>query len=179
MHGIIFVELKKFADALLGEEAWDGLLKQAELVNRIYLPVQEYPDAEAVALVGAVCARTGRTADAVLSEFGRFIVPDLLRMYGSLLDRGWTTLEVIENTEETIHRVVRARNPGARPPELHCSRPSPHEVVVVYRSRRRLCGIAKGIVEGLAEHFHERVTLDETRCMLRGDPECRIHVLRV
>lgn len=178
MHGVIFVELKKFVDDRLGDEAWSDLLRKAALEGRIYLPVQVYPDAEAMALVSAACARTGLGADPLLQQFGEFIAPDLLRMYGSLLKGEWKTLEVVENTEATIHRVVRARNPGARPPELHTERAGPNEVVVVYGSARKMCGIAKGIVRGLARHFGERVTIEELACMHSGAPECRISVRR-
>lgn len=174
MHGLIFVQLKKYAASRLGPEAWDELLHKAALKGRMYLPVQQYPDDELRALVRVFSLRTGGDPDAVLQELGEFMAPELMRMYGSLLHRSWTTLDVVENTEETIHRVVRARNAGARPPRLRAERTSPSEVAVVYDSPRRFCGFAKGIVRGLARHFAETVTLDEPACMLRGDPECRL-----
>ncbi len=51
MHGIIFSELRKYAEAKHGSGTWSALLKQANLGNKVYLPLQEYPDAEVVALV--------------------------------------------------------------------------------------------------------------------------------
>src|SRR5690349_19363823 len=117
MHGLIFVQLKKYAAHRLGPEAWDELLHKAALKGRMYLPVQQYPDDEMHALLRAVGLRTGGDADAVLQDLGAFMAPELMRMYGSLLERTWRTLDVIEHTEDTIHRVVRARNPAARPPE--------------------------------------------------------------
>jgi predicted hydrocarbon binding protein len=179
MHGLIFVQLKKYAAQRLGPEAWDELLHKAALQGRMYLPVQQYPDDELLALVRAISLRTGGDADAVLQDLGAFMAPELLRMYGSLLDRSWTTLDVVENTEDTIHRVVRARNPGARPPELQAERRAPDEVIVTYASARRLCGFAKGIVRGLARHFGETVAIDEPSCMLRGDAACRLRVRKV
>jgi len=178
MHGLIFVELKKFVDDRLGEDRWPELLTKAALADRIYLPVHHYPDAEAVALIQAACAHTGLSLDTLLQQFGEFIAPDLLRMYGSLIDRSWRTLEVLQNTEETIHRVVRARNPGATPPELRTERPGPDEVIVIYASARKMCGLAKGIVRGIAKHFREGVTIEEPACMHRGAPACRISVRR-
>jgi hypothetical protein len=99
-------------------------------------------------------------------------------MYGSLIPREWRTLEVIEHSEETIHTVVRRRNPGAQPPELRCQRLGPDEVVVVYSSGRKMCGVAKGIVRGMARHFKETVAITESSCMLAGAKECRISVKR-
>jgi predicted hydrocarbon binding protein len=174
MHGLIFVQLKKYASSRLGPEAWDELLHKSALQGRMYLPVQQYPDDELQALLRAFSLRTGGDTDTVLQDLGAFMAPELMRMYGSLLQRSWTTLDVVEHTEDTVHRVLRARNQMTRPPELKAERVSPHEVVVVYASPRRLCGFAKGIVRGLARHFGEAVTIDEPTCMLRGDAECRL-----
>lgn len=176
MHGVIFAELKKYVDDRLGESGWPKLLEEAGFAGRIFLPVTTYPDADAVTLVTAAVKITGLTADAILEDFGAFMVPDLVKMYGHLLDKGWKTLDVIEHTEETIHMVVRSRNPGAAPPELHCSRPSKGEVVITYGSPRRMCAIAKGIARGLAAHYGESVRVSESACMHKGDPHCRISV---
>jgi len=54
MHGIIFSELKKYVDERLGGAAWGALLEKAGMSGRIYMPVQEYPDADAVKLVATV-----------------------------------------------------------------------------------------------------------------------------
>jgi predicted hydrocarbon binding protein len=178
MHGLIFVQLKKYASKHLGPEAWDEVLDKAALSGRMYLPVQQYPDDEFSALVRSLSLRTGGDADALLEDLGAFMAPELMRMYGSLLQRSWTTLDVIEHTEDTVYRVLRARNQAVRSPELRAERVAPDEVIVTYDSARRLCGFAKGIVRGLARHFGENVTLDEPSCMRRGDAACRLHVRR-
>src|SRR4029453_9464798 len=103
MHGVIFVELRKFVDARLGDTAWPLLLARAGLQERMYLPVQEDPDAEAMSLL----AQAGRHRDALLQEFGEYMAPDLMRMYGSLLQREWRTLDVVEHVQATIRRVMR------------------------------------------------------------------------
>ena len=177
MHGIIFSELRKYVVAKLGgPDGWDSLTARAKLGDKLYLPTREYPDAEAAALVDAAASMTGADGDRILQDFGEFMVPDLLRLYGALLDPTWRTLDVIEHTEVTIHRVVRLRNPGARPPELRCTRPGPDEVTLLYSSARRMCGVAKGIARGLASHFGDTIDVAESSCMAAGAPECRIAI---
>ena len=176
MHGIIFAELKKYVQARHGDDTWKALVQRAGVGNTLYLPIREYPDADVVAIVGAASEATGTPAGEILEDFGGFIAPDLMAMYRSLVKPEWRTLEFLENTEETIHRVVRIKDPAARPPELRCERLSANEVVVRYTSARRLCAVARGIVRGLAAHYQERVEISEPSCMLRGDDECRIHV---
>ncbi len=178
MHGLIFSELKTFVDATLGPTAWPALLDKAGTPGKIYMPIATYPDGDAVTLVTTASQVTGRPVAELLESFGEFIAPDLLRMYASLLDRRWTTLDVLEHTEETIHQVVRSQSPGSRPPELRTTRESADQVIIEYDSPRRMCSVAKGIVRGLARHFGETVELQETRCMLRGAASCRLLVRR-
>jgi hypothetical protein len=139
MNGIILMELSKYVEAKLGQGAWERLLQDNGIGARMYVPLENYPDQEAVALVTAAAQRTG-------------------------------------NAEETIHEVIRRVNPKANPPRLKCERPSPEEVVIHYASPRKMCGVAKGIAKGIANHYGERVALMERACMHRGAPHCEISV---
>ncbi len=174
MHGIIFVELKKFADSRLGNEGWNEVLKDSGIGQKMYIPIQEYPDDEAVSILSAISTRIGRPLPYVLEEFGEFIVPGLIRMYKALIKPEWGALDLVEHTEQTIHSVVRIKNPGAKPPELKCSRPSQDEVVISYTSPRKMCAIAKGIMKGVAKHYNEQVLITEKTCMLSGSSSCSI-----
>jgi hypothetical protein len=176
MHGIIFAELRKYVQARHGDDTWKGLLQRAGLGGTLYLPIRDYPDAEAVAIVGAASEATGTPAGEILEDFGHFIAPDLMGMYRSLVKPEWRTLEFLENTEETIHRVVRIKDAAAKPPEIRCERLSGNEVRIRYTSGRRMCAVARGIARGVADHYGDRVEITEPSCMLRGDAECLIHV---
>ena len=178
MHGVIFVELKKFVDARFGDATWPRLLSRAGLTDRIYLSVQEYEDGEAAALIAQAGAQAGLSTDAFFQQLGEFMAPDLLRMYGSLLQRDWKTLDVVEHAEATIRRVMRARNPSAPGLRLAAERTRPDEIVVTYASSRRMCGLAKGVVRGVARHFQEPVTIEETACMHEGAAACHIRIRR-
>ena|SRR3989442_15674555 len=101
MHGIIFSELRKYAETKRGSGTWNALLKQANLGNKVYLPLEEYPDAEVVALVSAT----------VLEDFGEFIAPALMKMYGHLMRPEWKALDVIDNTARNRpHRSSREKS---------------------------------------------------------------------
>jgi hypothetical protein len=176
MHGIIFTELKKYANTKYGEDIWNRLLKESGIKPKIYLPVQEYPDEEIVAIVSTVSRITEKPINAILEDFGFFITQDLIGLYSTLIRPEWKMLDFLQHTEETIHRVVRLKSPGAKPPELECTRPYPDEVIITYSSRRKMCALAIGIIRGTAKHYKERVTISEISCMQRGDPNCKISV---
>jgi serine/threonine protein kinase len=39
-----------------------------------------------------------------------------------------------------------------------------------------MCALAKGIIRGLGQHFHEDVIVEEPACMIRGDPYCSLEI---
>jgi hypothetical protein len=174
MHGIIFAELQKYAETKQGRGTWNQLLTTAGLENKVYLPIREYPDTEVVRLVEAASSMLGLPVAEVLEDFGVFIVPALMKMFGHLLLPEWKTIDVIDNTEGTVHSVVRAKNPGAKPPELQTDRRSWDEVVLIYTSPRKMCALAIGIGKGLGNYFHENVTANQTMCIHKGAPKCEI-----
>lgn len=176
MHGFILSEIKKYVEAKFDRKTWYELLERAGIADREYTNFLEYPDGEAVAIVGVASEVTGLSPAAILEDFGTFLGADLLRIYRPLIHPGWRTLDFLAHIEETIHRVVRERNRSARPPALACRREGADQVLIVYTSPRKMCAIARGIVHGVAGHYGEEIAIDEETCMHRGDPSCRIRV---
>jgi predicted hydrocarbon binding protein len=177
VHGLILGRLKQFVESQMGDGAWSTLLAEAGIGDKIYLASSAYPDAEMFALVGAASRKTGLAQPVLLEAFGEYLEPAYLATYGHLVKPGWRALDLIERTEETIHKVVRLRNPGALPPVLRCTRVSPVEVAIDYASERRLCAVARGIIKGVGAHYQERLEVTESTCMLEGAPSCAIRVV--
>lgn len=174
MHGLIHTALQKYVEASFGPETWKKLLARTGLENELFTPLGTYPDAQIAAIVAEAEVVSGIPAATLLEGFGEFLVPTYLSLYGSLLKPEWRTLDVIENTEETVHRVVRMRNPGAEPPRLRVERTAKDEVVLTYDSARKLCAVARGIGRGVAKQFEESISIRDKSCMLKGDPVCVI-----
>ena len=168
--------LRKYAEAKLGAGAWDKLLAEANLDGNIYYAVSNYPDHNMVRLVGAAARITGLTGAAILEDFGQSLVPELVTLYKPLIRSTWKTIDLLENTEELIHSVVRVRNEGASPPQLKVDRLAHGELRIVYTSARRMCSLLKGIVRGIAALYGEKVTLDEVACMQQEANRCEFLV---
>lgn len=176
MHGLILSELKRFSEAGNGNGTWEKLLHDAGLPNRTYVMGQTYPDAEVAALVGAAARHRGSDVQTVLEQFGEFIAPTLMTVYKPFIKPEWKTLDMLEHTENNIHRAVRLRDPVAVPPRLQVRRVSPMEVVVIYESERKMCALAKGIARGVAKHYGEQIEINDLTCMLKGQPSCTIAI---
>jgi hypothetical protein len=50
------------------------------------------------------------------------------------------------------------------------------ELVVHYRSPNRLCDMYKAIAHRVFQHYQDYGTIDEPRCMKRGDAECELRI---
>jgi len=161
VHGIIHAELKKYVETKHGADAWKACLEGAGLGRKMYLPIDTYPDEEAVAIVVAASKLTGTPVDSILEDFGEFIVPDLVSMYQSLIKPHWKTVDLLLHTEEMIHRVVRIQNPGAAPPKLQFEQLGSNELKFHYNSPRRMAAVAKGIIKGVAKHYGQTVLIRE------------------
>src|SRR5262245_33196701 len=178
MHGLILLELRNYVTERHGENTWRKIYTGAKLREKVYVPMLTYPDEEAAQLLSSTARVLDLELSTLLEDFGFFITPHLLKLYPNLIQPEWRTIELILNTESVIHSLVRVRNPGASPPELKAEAEGPHAVTLTYTSKRRMCGIAKGIIRGLATHFGENVSCEDISCMLRGDSECKISVQR-
>ena len=177
MHGSIFMALRRHVTDTHGRDVWDGLLAAAGVPGRLYTSLSDYPDEELSALVRTAAAQLGSDRATVLRGFGRSLVKDLVQTYGSLISTTWTCFDLLEHTEATIHEVVRARHPGARPPVLTVTRRGPESVSITYASDRRLCALAQGIVLGVGDHFGTPLQVHEPSCRLRGARDCTLEVL--
>src|SRR5690349_4342383 len=101
---------------------WGRLCEEAGLPRKTYAPKAAYTDAEAMALFETASRISQRPLSAILEDFGEAIAPDLIALHPTLVRPEWDTLDLLVNTEQLIHAVVRRSNPAAKPPVLHCHR---------------------------------------------------------
>jgi predicted hydrocarbon binding protein len=173
VHGLIFFYIQKFADeATSGKTTWLKLRDTVTASDNRYLPNEVYPDEDAIELLQKIADTCGEPLPELIERFGEFLAPHLIKVASQNIDPTWRTLDLIENTEDIIHTMVRTAKPGAEPPVLETVRHSPNELHLVYSSSRQLCLLAKGITQGLANHYGETILIEETSCMHKGDPFC-------
>lgn len=176
MHGIVYFLLQQFVESSWDNATWTSMFETAGLERKTYLPTDVYPDAEILALVEAGAKVADASEEEVLTAFGRFLAPNLMAIHGALIHPEWRTLETILNTEEVMHTMVRQSKPGAQPPVLKCVQVDDNTLQIIYTSPRKLCPLAKGIMQGIADHFGETIRIDDQSCMLNGDFFCSMSV---
>src|SRR5690242_2411391 len=147
MIGHFFFLLQKFVQKQLGTALLSQLFVEAGIPPKLYIPMENYPDEEAVTLIQAASRLSGRRIPELMESFGYALAPDLMALFRSQIKPQWKTLDLIENVE-SLHDLARQQNSGAKPPILQCLRINENELQLIYTSTRQLCEIAKGIIRG-------------------------------
>lgn len=143
---------------------------------------EAYPDAEMIALVSAFCEATGKPASQVLQQFGRYLFAQFAHGYSGFFLKARSVLHFMAGIEEVIHARVRHAHADAQPPRFDVEWRSERELVLTYRSARRMEDLADGMIRACIEHFGEHVTLTrhsvgegteraERFVLLRHDPQ--------
>ncbi|PRY06819.1 heme-NO-binding protein [Pontibacter ummariensis] len=155
MHGFIFLQFKKFVQQTHGVQAWQELKDEAQVSRPQFNATEIYPDADIIALVHTAAAKWELPAEVFLEQVGTFLVPDLLDVYQLYINPAWRTLDLVEHTENNMHRAVRVSSPEATPPILHVTRVNAKKLIIDYHSKRRMAALAVGIIKGIAAHYQE------------------------
>jgi predicted hydrocarbon binding protein len=175
MKGIVFTLLNEMVEENYGLEAWDQLLQNASC-DGIYISTETYPDAELMALVGAASEMTNIPANALVKAFGEYMFPSFQEKYPILFKEGMTFKPFLLTVDRVIHVEVRKLYPDAGLPEFKYQDESDNELVMLYRSPRKLCALAEGLIAGAAKHFNADYQLKHDICMHNGDDHCRFEL---
>ncbi len=178
MHGTILTLLKRYVQTQYDHSTWVKLMELSGLEQMEFNHKTVYPDEHIYALVGHAAEMTGLSAGELHEKFGEYLVPDLMYMYQKLLRPEWKTLDMLENTELTMHTKVRQEHSENSPPVLEVSRLGPNELMIDYVSPRRMGGLAVGIVRGLATYYDEADIIDVMPTTTEDGERVRIHVRR-
>jgi hypothetical protein len=173
MKGIIFNLLQETVSHEYGADTWDALLESTGLEGA-YTSLGNYPDEQLVALVGAASAALKTPPDVIIRWFGVRALPILATKYPAFFQRHQTTRSFILTLNAIIHPEVRKLYPGADTPDFEFDASSPDVLHMVYRSKRKLCALAEGLIEGAAGQYGETVQIGHPQCMHRGDAHCRL-----
>lgn len=177
MKGIIFNLLEEAVTTRFGAAVWDDLLDDTAL-DGAYTSLGDYPDAEVAALVEAAAQKLSISRAETLRWFGRQAMPILKRRYEGLFSDRANSRAFVLSVNSIIHPEVRKLYPRASCPFFHLSEAGAGSgtLVVDYDSPRRMCHLAQGFIEGAAELWRDRVTVEHESCVHEGAQTCRLAV---
>jgi hypothetical protein len=175
VKGVIFNLLEELVTAEFGEDVWDDLLDDAGLEGA-YTSLGSYPDSDVEALLAAAGQRLSMTRGDVLRWFGRKAIAPLARSYPGFFEPHHGARPFILGVNDIIHAEVRKLYTGADCPHFNFREATDGALVMDYRSKRRMCALAQGFIEGAADHYGEQIDFRHDRCVDHGDPHCSFSI---
>ena len=171
MKGIILNLLEEAVTRDFGANTWDDLLEAAGL-DGVYTSIGSYADEDVYKLVAAASTALSISPAEVLRWFGRSSIPALAQRYPVFFEGHTTTVGFLVTLDNIIHPEVNKLYPAAETPAFEFSAGDDDTLRVKYYSRRKLCVLAEGFMQGAAAHFNEHMHLEHPVCMHDGAPKC-------
>jgi hypothetical protein len=176
MHGSIFVLLKRFIEHSYDYSTWVKLVEAAGIEQASYQMSEMYPTRELFGMVHAASQLSGTSSYEFMEQFGEFLVPDLLLVYKKYMRPEWRTYDLLLNTENAMHGAVRTEDSRADPPRLLVTKKGSKQLLVDYYSKRRMAGVAMGIIKGIARYYNESDLVQVTCMTAREEERVQIRV---
>lgn len=176
MKGIVFNVLNEMVDEKFGLEMWDKLLDKVQPDSEgIYTGVGSYEDSELVALVVGLSELTGIEVPVLIKEFGKYTLYKFKEFYPKFFEQDdlRSFLQVLDGV---IHVEVRKLYQEAYTPQIEYSEPDENTVKLVYKSKRKMCHLAEGLIESSGDVFNEKIEVEQTQCMHDGAENCHIMI---
>ncbi|EAT11528.1 guanylate cyclase [Bermanella marisrubri] len=180
MQGLIFNALEEFVIKNADLSTWNTILSETDLPSGgIYTAGGRYDDSEMMALAQAVCEKLGVDQATGLEVFGKFLFGFLQTRMASVLEGRKDLFDTLENLDNTVHVNVKRLHPDAYLPFFQFEYLDTNTGYLDYRSNRKLCSLASGLIQGCADHFNSPIHLEHVECMHDGAARCRWHIKRL
>lgn len=164
MKGIIFTELMEMVEEGHGMEVADRLLSLPDLsTGGVFIATGTYPVSDLEILLEELERILGADRDTLLKIFSGHLFKAFERRYADLLGSYTDTFGLLKMIENHIHVEVRKLYPDAELPEFEVESESDRELVLIYKSSRKMEALALGLMEAAARHFNEEFDIQSTQ----------------
>ena len=177
MRGIIFTALADMVEEQYGLDVWFELIDGCDLPSGgVYTAGGYYDDQEVFSLVGALCEHLDLPTEFVLRAFGVYLSKILLDDHRRYLKENKDLKSFLMAVNNVIHVDVEKLYPGTSVPFLSYVDRDENHLTLFYSSKRKLCFLAEGLIEGAADYYKTEIALIHAECMHRGDEYCRFEI---
>ncbi len=164
MKGIVFTEYLDFVENEFGYDLVDELITTCDLPSKgAYTAVGSYDFLEMVQLLRSTSERTQKEPGYILQKFGWHLFDVFKKSYPQFFTSANSAFDILSSLDDKIHPEVLKLYPDAELPRFEIERQSTDEMVMVYRSTRRMGAFALGLIEASMAHFGEKgnVVMDQ------------------
>ena len=160
MKGIVFSEFLEMVDEKFSMEMSERLIDDVNPPSGgAYTSLGTYDHQEIVALVSRLSEITSIPVPALLKTFGSYLLGQFAINFPEFFDGNTSTFDFLPRIESYVHLEVKKLYDDAELPSFICERTSPNILKMTYHSIRYLPDLAEGLIQGVADHFGDRIEI--------------------
>ena len=155
MKGIIFTEFLELVEDKFGLEMVNTIIEENDLESEgIYTAVGTYNHDEIVKLVTSLSQHSAIPVEGLLIVYGEYLFGTFLKSYTHFIDAADNAFEFLKSVENYIHVEVKKLYSDAELPSFDTHETN-NVLEMLYKSERKLSGVAEGIILGCLKHYGE------------------------
>lgn len=177
MKGIVFTTFNEMVEEKVGIDVWERILETVSPESEgIYTAVEDFPDEELLAMVGELSEITGTPVIELVRSFGLFLFHTLALKHSVFVEDKPDFIEFLKSIEDVIHKEVMKLYPNPNLPSLEWEQHSENSLTLYYKSPRKLCHLAEGLIKGAAEQYGVDYSMQHDVCMHDDNDHCRFDI---
>ena len=175
MKGIVFTTFNDMVEKEAGIDVWESVLAAVDPESGgIYTAVEDFPDSELMSMVAELSRQIDTPQTELIEAFGEYLFHALTTKHPAFADEEPDFLNFLKSIDDVIHKEVKKLYQNPNLPSLKWEQPDPQTLIIFYRSPRKLCALAVGLIRGAAEHYDVNFELNHNLCMHSGEDYCRL-----
>lgn len=173
MKGTVVATWVKTLSRMYPEEMVKEKMERAGIdPNKAISPLDDVEDAAVFTFIREVAKQNAIDVEDLWLEIGKDNIIAFHEGYGSFFKK--ENLFQFFNSMNDVHKVVRKRIPGSKPPILDMEITGSNRVILTYRSKRNMYSYLHGLIEGAQKFFNEVLEVTE---LSRTDGEMAIELI--
>lgn len=170
MKGIVFTEYLEFVEDNFGYNLIDELMTSMDLPSGgIYTAVGSYEFTELIQLLLKTCELTKKEPAFLLNKFGWHLFGVFTRAYPQFFTEARSSFDILSTLDDKIHPEVLKLYPDAELPKFDIEKHDQNELIMIYKSARRMSDFATGLIEACMAHFKEVGSIDKEQLDQHGE----------
>lgn len=178
MQGSIYTTFADMVIEKMGMTVWNELLAiVAPQSQGVYTKGMYYDDAEIMALVTALSEKTNIDVPTLVKSFGEYLFSNLYQSSPANISHIDNLKDFLLAIDQVIHKEVKRVYPNAYLPSFEYSEADNGNLIMFYRSKRKLCHLSEGLIASAAKHFKQKITIKHPECMHHGADKCQLIIV--
>lgn len=177
MKGAIFIALNDMIEQQHGIQVWKALVQTVNPPSQgIYTATEDYHEREMADLIIATSRQINVPINDVQRTFGAFLFNELNRKHPVFTQMNNTFFRFLMSINEDAHKEINKLYDEPSLSHIECKQKTHDTLQMLYRSPRKMCYLAEGLIQGAANHYQQDIQIAHKTCMHFGADHCLLDI---